>query len=460
MKYYLDVLRKYAVFDGRARRKEYWMFFLFNSIIAFVVGFIEGITLQSGGIILAMPYTLAVLLPGLAVGVRRLHDTGRSGWWLLIALVPLIGAIILLVFLTQDSESGENRYGSNPKTIQSPCSETARLRSAAITLIVAAVIGILYGVWRIYRIFDIHGFHAIPVGYAIHVFPELLLLATGMILLPRVSDGAIPVERARRRVVLPMIAYAAIVFLSGGWRLIGQALRSGDTFFISSSTMWTLCDLVILLFALSLLSSSGQWRRIACTALTVASCIMIAFNIYLSYVLYSSDGDVLGMLRTSIMMFFPIAWILLSGVFRMTQKDSPESAAAIPQTPVQSPSQPNLGNGGNGGFPMPTPTGKGFTKAQFKNGASFSDEALAELSYSRSRYVRAFGTIWVPGWILAIVLGIFLSNAIGGAIPNLLAALLIIGAPLFCSLIIREQKKRYLACRDKLGLTENDIQQA
>jgi uncharacterized membrane protein YhaH (DUF805 family) len=118
MNWYLEVLKKYAVFSGRARRKEYWMFFLFNMIILFVLGFIEGITGISSGSeqsILASLYSLAILLPSLAVGVRRLHDTGRTGWWLLIGLVPIIGAIVLLVFLVIDSQPSENQYGFNPK---------------------------------------------------------------------------------------------------------------------------------------------------------------------------------------------------------------------------------------------------------------------------------------------------------------------------------------------------------
>ncbi|MHC4458274.1 MAG: DUF805 domain-containing protein [Planctomycetota bacterium] len=114
MNWYLEVLKKYAVFSGRARRKEYWMFFLFNIIIAFVLGLIEGLVGSQG--IVAMLYFLAVLIPGIAVSVRRLHDTDRSGWWLLIGLIPLIGAIVLLVFLVQDSKPGENQYGLNPKT--------------------------------------------------------------------------------------------------------------------------------------------------------------------------------------------------------------------------------------------------------------------------------------------------------------------------------------------------------
>jgi uncharacterized membrane protein YhaH (DUF805 family) len=113
MNWYLEVLKKYAVFNGRARRKEYWMFFLFNFIIALVLGFLEGLVGSFG--VLAMLYNLAVLIPGIAVSVRRLHDTDRSGWWLIIGFVPLIGAIVLLVFMLQDSKPGQNQYGANPK---------------------------------------------------------------------------------------------------------------------------------------------------------------------------------------------------------------------------------------------------------------------------------------------------------------------------------------------------------
>jgi uncharacterized membrane protein YhaH (DUF805 family) len=119
MNWYLQALKNYANFNGRARRKEYWYFVLFNFIVAFVLGFIDGMTgsvSSEGGIgLLGGIYTLAVLIPGFAVSVRRLHDTERSGWWLLIALVPLIGAIVLLVFMVQDSKAGSNQYGENPK---------------------------------------------------------------------------------------------------------------------------------------------------------------------------------------------------------------------------------------------------------------------------------------------------------------------------------------------------------
>ncbi len=113
MNYYLDVLKKYAVFTGRSRRKEYWIFFLFNIIIGFVLGLVEGFLGTMG--ILAIVYALGVLIPGLAVSIRRLHDTDRSGWWLFICLVPIVGFIVLLVFMVSDSQPGENRYGPSPK---------------------------------------------------------------------------------------------------------------------------------------------------------------------------------------------------------------------------------------------------------------------------------------------------------------------------------------------------------
>ncbi|GHI07771.1 hypothetical protein AQI88_34235 [Streptomyces cellostaticus] len=112
MHWYVDVLKKYAVFSGRARRQEYWMFFLFNVIISIVLAIIDG---AMGSSILGIIYSLATLLPGLGVAVRRLHDTDRSGWWILIALIPLVGAIILIVFLATEGKAEPNQHGPNPK---------------------------------------------------------------------------------------------------------------------------------------------------------------------------------------------------------------------------------------------------------------------------------------------------------------------------------------------------------
>jgi uncharacterized membrane protein YhaH (DUF805 family) len=118
MDWYLVVLKKYADFSGRAQRREYWMFVLINiliSIAIWVLGMVGGrLGLLIGGV--SLLYSLAILVPSIAVGVRRLHDTGRSGWTLLLGLIPLVG-ILLVVFLCQDSTPGANRYGSHPKLV-------------------------------------------------------------------------------------------------------------------------------------------------------------------------------------------------------------------------------------------------------------------------------------------------------------------------------------------------------
>ncbi|MCB1687040.1 MAG: DUF805 domain-containing protein [Halioglobus sp.] len=119
MNWYLEVLKKYAQFSGRARRKEYWFFVLFNLLISIALAIVDSLTgtldTETGYGLLSGIYSLAVFIPSMAVGFRRLHDTGRSAWWILIALIPLIGVIVLLVFMVQDSEEGENKYGPSPK---------------------------------------------------------------------------------------------------------------------------------------------------------------------------------------------------------------------------------------------------------------------------------------------------------------------------------------------------------
>jgi len=113
MEWYIGVLKQYAVFTGRARRQEYWMFILFNLIIVFAISFVEGLVFDTT--IIGSLYSLAVFIPSLAVGTRRLHDMGRTGWWLLIGIIPIIGFLVLVYFMVQASQEGDNEYGQNPK---------------------------------------------------------------------------------------------------------------------------------------------------------------------------------------------------------------------------------------------------------------------------------------------------------------------------------------------------------
>ena len=126
MQWYLKALKQYADFGGRARRTEFWMFVLVNVVISIVLGIVDtatgtanayavgGMASYSPGILGGL-YALAVLIPSIAVTVRRLHDTDRSGWWFLIQLIPIVGGIVLLVFACLEGTRGPNRFGADPK---------------------------------------------------------------------------------------------------------------------------------------------------------------------------------------------------------------------------------------------------------------------------------------------------------------------------------------------------------
>ncbi|TMX44016.1 DUF805 domain-containing protein [Vibrio rotiferianus] len=117
--WYYKVILNYTNFNGRARRQEYWYFTLVNVLVNLVMGIIDrviGSVMQMDNFgFFGVIYALFIIIPSIAVTVRRLHDSGRTGWWALIAFVPVIGILVLLYFLIQDSEEGSNQYGVSPK---------------------------------------------------------------------------------------------------------------------------------------------------------------------------------------------------------------------------------------------------------------------------------------------------------------------------------------------------------
>jgi len=120
MKWFILALKKYAVFTGRSRRKEFWMFALFSAIFAITAMIIDYVlgTTTKGEVSIGLfesVYNLAILIPSLAVTCRRLHDIGKSGWWILLVFAIIIGWIILIIWHCRDSQVGENKYGVNPK---------------------------------------------------------------------------------------------------------------------------------------------------------------------------------------------------------------------------------------------------------------------------------------------------------------------------------------------------------
>jgi len=120
MNWYLSVLKNYAEFNGRARRTEFWMFALFNAVVTFVL---EIIFISSGSwffLILLLLYVFGVLVPGIAVAVRRMHDIGKPGVWVLVALIPFVGGIWLIVLAATPGMVGPNMYGQDPKMAVAP----------------------------------------------------------------------------------------------------------------------------------------------------------------------------------------------------------------------------------------------------------------------------------------------------------------------------------------------------
>ena len=118
MNWYISVLKQYAVFSGRARRTEYWMFVLCNVIVMLLLGMVDKLIGGDNELISSI-YSLAVLLPSLAVAARRLHDTDRSGWWLLLGLIHIIGTLVLIYFMVCNGQQGPNRFGDDPKAAPS-----------------------------------------------------------------------------------------------------------------------------------------------------------------------------------------------------------------------------------------------------------------------------------------------------------------------------------------------------
>lgn len=122
--WYLKPWQAYATFSGRAQRMEYWTFFFVNFAIFILLGILGTVPgFETAAAIVYLLFLIATFLPSLAVAVRRLHDIGRSGWWVLLAFIPIIGTITLIVMLVFDSQEGENIYGPNPKALTTPADQ-------------------------------------------------------------------------------------------------------------------------------------------------------------------------------------------------------------------------------------------------------------------------------------------------------------------------------------------------
>jgi uncharacterized membrane protein YhaH (DUF805 family) len=277
MKWFIKVLRHYADFSGRARRKEYWMFVLFNFIFLFVWTFVAAFAFALAGSmedndvthianIIYLSYMTCMLLPGMAVSVRRLHDLGKSGWWLLIMLIPF-GGIWLFILMVTEGQIGDNRYGPDPKTSEETFDIRAKLKSAGIpltlvssgTLMTTIFIMIKYKVHLMYYLYN-----PFWLGW-------LALLAAGILLLSAKCDGRM---HGKERIVLYLTAAATALFVVMGVLYLANA----DEFTVMrliNQMISLICDLSILTFFILLLFAARNKDMIHIAAtVSVVFCIM------------------------------------------------------------------------------------------------------------------------------------------------------------------------------------------
>ena len=207
MKWFFKVLRQYADFKGRASREEFWMFALFYLIVAFVITLFSLGLMQlsgkTGALLLPFLFIFALSIPSWAVVIRRLHDIGKSAWYLLINLIPIVGGILLLLKLIAKGNSDTNQYGKTPETILTKGYN--RLRSASVALIIASVC------WLLSRaIFILFVGVAVNSYMLLSLLLPICLIITGSILF---SQRAFSMEMACSLVVLSLIWLIIDIFV-------------------------------------------------------------------------------------------------------------------------------------------------------------------------------------------------------------------------------------------------------
>ena len=326
MKWFLKVLKQYADFKGRASREEYWMFFLFNilaTLILAVIGY--GLAMlqdKSGAILLPFLYLTAVLTPSIAVSVRRLHDTGRSAWFYLVSLIPLVGGIWLLVVFMTKGVPENNCYGTNPLLTHN--TRYYRKRSASIALILASVFWLYTYIpslfsqaeWNIIRLLSF----ILPVG---------LLIAGSVLFLKRMFSS--------------LFAWSLIV-LSVFW-LLCDVLTIRDTyvFLFESFNIMLFISLLTVLIPLALLLS-GIYVLCKITDKTVPVCLLFAgsfiwiISIVLNIIKYkgefSNPTDVFSLVNNAIVITVPVSLLVLARTLLIKEKSVRETADILSEPAV------------------------------------------------------------------------------------------------------------------------------
>ena len=322
MKWFFKVLKQYANFKGRASREEFWMFFLFNLLVTFALTVI-GIGLwmwsnKTGVIFLPCLYQMAVLIPSFAVTIRRLHDTGRNAWFLLVNLIPVIGGLWLFIVLVIKGVSEENRFGKNNPTAYE--SRYHRKRSAAVALIIASIFWFFTLI--IFLIFQSGG----NESQLLSIFLPLGLIITGYLLFSK-------------RMFSIGVAWSLIVF-SVVW-LFRDILLIHDAYSLltESFNIPLFISLLVILVPLALLLS-GIYILIMKTDRTIPVCLLFAgsfvwiLSILLNVIKFprlpGDSSDYLMLLNNFITMVVPVSLMVLARTFLSKEKFAKEAEPVLP----------------------------------------------------------------------------------------------------------------------------------
>jgi uncharacterized membrane protein YhaH (DUF805 family) len=328
MKWFVKALRHYADFSGRARRKEYWMFALFNLIFLFMWAFL--IALFAGGnydeetlpLVFQLSWFGLLGLPGLAVAVRRLHDLGKSGWMMLIGLIPFVGGIWLLILLATDGQTGGNRFGPDPKTSPETFDDKAKLTSAGIATIIGASLTLLSTLLSLGMVSPLASVQEIVLGG--------LLLAVGIAL---IGSG----EREKAKTALwPLLAFSGIMALMN----LVSGIRMMQVFggiYIVERLVYFLFGLALALLATVLLFARGNRNFLRSSAL--AAIILAGFMLLLRVrMLGVMSPDSLNNILHLLTFIQPVAYMILAWTFLSEREERPSVVDLSPET--EFPSRP------------------------------------------------------------------------------------------------------------------------
>ena len=348
MKWFIKCLKHYADFSGRARRTEYWMFVLFNMIFAFAWSFLLMFVfvLTNGterdtnvysytGLIINLCYSIVLMLPGMAVTVRRLHDIGKSSWMMLVSLIPIVGGLWLLILMLTDSQPEENQYGPNPKTSPETFSDVSKLKSAGIVMTVVssyALIYLLFFQWIAAFVIEEMSFLRVFFNEIKYWLPQTLsiacyamLFATGILLLNEKQIGGM--KGKGKNAFMLLSAAAFLFFLLNIYYLIVTLQKiSNDPHYkelyewkyMINNLIFIVQYLSITLFAVSVLFAPYCKNLIRCLAISVFvfSGISLLSEVYLY--MGGNPGELIFVFRTlfsTFLLLWPIAYIVLAGTF-------------------------------------------------------------------------------------------------------------------------------------------------